>query len=86
MSREELEQFIKIYKIDLDDILDENCSQRHHDVIVYNILYEGIAELIKFTEKVNKILDVNLEYASGEYQKGYKDAFDDIKRIIYEKK
>jgi hypothetical protein len=85
MNKEELEEFLKIYKADLDYALDK-CSERFFNLFIYNIIFEGMPELIKFAETVNKTLDTDLTHASGEYQKGYKDAFEDIKRLIYEKK
>lgn len=80
MTNEQLEFLEK----DLALLIRDNFHPKHLELM--NIaIEEDVMELIKFAKNVNKILLNDKFEVTGNYDKGYFDCFDQIKRQVYAK-
>lgn len=77
MTNEQLEFIEK----DLALLIRDNFHPKHVDLI--NIFKEDLQELIKFTKKVNSVLEFKSRDVSGSYEKGYWNGIEQIRREIY---
>lgn len=77
------EEVLKNLKSDLNVIKNDKYHPRVHDLLNI-VISEDIPSLILFVEKVNKIFSKQLPEATGDQFRGFKCAFETLKREIYE--
>lgn len=67
-------------------ILTKDKFHPKHDDLANMVFNEDIPELIKFARKVNETFSTKLPDGTGDQYRGFKIAFETLKRAIYEEK
>lgn len=83
MNKLLIENYIRNLKKDIKIIKNNNYHERTVD-LQRMVLEEDIMEVISFVEKVNKVLNFKTPEVVGQFEKGYLEGIQQIKREIYE--
>lgn len=77
-------ELLDYLKSDIELIKRDNFHPKHLDLL--RVVFESLEDLIKFNEKVNKVLDIKAtkEDFTGNYSLGYLDGILQVKKEIYE--